>query len=87
MYVRTWGVYNYSTVRAAWDATGKAPIEVKWVDIDKGDPVHPGHRSRIVALEIKANDVSRDDLFAASPPMGAKKMLLSLAMTEGFGYS
>ena len=56
------------------------------MDIDKGDPVHPEHRSRIVAREIKANDVFRDDLFAATPPLEAKKMLLSLAMTEGFGY-
>ena len=29
----------------------------------------------------------RDDLFAATPPLVEKKMLLPLAMTDSFGYS
>ena len=28
----------------------------------------------------------RDDLFAATPPLEALKILLSLAVTEGVGY-
>ena len=28
----------------------------------------------------------RDDLFAATPPLEAKKILMSLAVTEGVGY-
>ena len=29
----------------------KAPIGIRWVDINKGDHVHPEYRSRIVAQE------------------------------------
>ena len=46
--------------------TGKPPIKLRWVDINKGDEGKPNHRSRIVAKEIKTN--SRPDLFAATPP-------------------
>ena len=41
------------------------------------------YRSRLVAQEIKMN--KRDDLSAAIPPLEAKQMSLSLAVTEGIG--
>ena len=65
--------------------TGCKPIGTRWVDINKGDDVDPNYRSRIVAQEF--NDHKRDDIFAATPPMEAIKMLLSLNVTEGIGYS
>ena len=37
-----------------------------------------------MAHEIKVN--KRDNLFAATPPLEVKKMLLPLAVTEGIGY-
>ena len=37
-----------------------------------------------MAKEIKKD--KREDLFAATPPLEALKVLLSLAMTEGIGY-
>ena len=46
--------------------TGKPPIKLRWVDINKGDEGKPNHRSRIVAKEIKTHN--RPDLFAATPP-------------------
>ena len=64
--------------------TGKDPIGARWVDINKGDKVHPELRSRLVAQEIKMN--RREDLFAATPPLEAKKLLFSFAVTEGIGY-
>ena len=64
--------------------TGKRPIRVRWIDCNKGDAVHPNFRSRLVAKEIKKD--SRIDLFAATPPLEAKKILFSLAVTEGYGY-
>ena len=54
------------------------------VDINKGDQDNPEYRSRLVAKEIK-ND-KRQDLFAATPPLEAKKLLMSMAMTEGVGF-
>ena len=46
--------------------------------------MNPDYRSRLVAKEIKKDN--RDDLFAATPPLEALKMLMSMAMTEGVGY-
>lgn len=40
--------------------------------------------SGVVAKEIKTD--KRDDLFAATPPLEAKKLLFSYAVTEGIGY-
>ena len=60
--------------------TGKAPIGCRWIDINKGDDEHPEYRSRLVAKEI--NRSPSDEMFAATPPLEAKKMLFSMAMTE-----
>ena len=68
-----------------WEVTGKAPIKVRWVDVNKGDDDKPNHRSRIVAKEIRTD--SRPDLFAATPPLEAIKILLSAAVTEGLGFT
>jgi len=54
------------------------------VDVSKGDDVNPEYRSRLVAQEIKRD--KREDLFAATPPLEAKNMLMSMAVTEGIGY-
>ena len=67
--------------------TGKKPISTRWVDINKGDEIHPEYRSRLVGRELKFRDPKRDDLFAATPPLEAKNMLLSLAVTENIGYN
>jgi hypothetical protein len=77
-------VYTKVPLTECWEKTGKAPIGVRWVDVNKGDKVHAEYRSRLVAKEIKVN--KRDDLFAATPPLEAQKMLLSWAVTEGVGY-
>ena len=57
---------------------------MRWVDINKGDDEKPEYRSRLVAKEI--NREKREDLFAATPPLEAKKALLSMATTEGIGW-
>ena len=54
------------------------------MDINKGDEDSPEYRSRLVAKEIKRD--RNQDLFAATPPLEAKKILLSMAMTEGIGF-
>ena len=51
---------------------------------NKGDSLNPEYRSRLVAKEIKKD--KREDLFAATPPLEAKKLLFSMALTEGIGY-
>jgi hypothetical protein len=41
-----------------------------------------GVRSRSVARDFKGNDKDRDDLFAATPPLEAKRLLISRAATR-----
>ena len=55
-------VYTKVPVQECYEATGKGPIGTKWVDINKGDTIHPEYRSRLVAKEIKTD--KRLDLFA-----------------------
>ena len=77
-------VYTKVPIEECIQATGNKPIGTRWVDVNKGDSVHQEYRSRLVAQEIKVG--KREDLFAATPPLEAKKMLFSLAVTEVIGY-
>ncbi len=80
---RKHGVYVKVPISQCVNRTGKGPIGVRWVDVNKGDKINPEYRSRLVAKEIKID--KREDLFAATPPLEAKKMLFSHAVTEGIG--
>ncbi len=37
---------------------GRHPISVRWVDVNKGDDLNPKYRSRLVARQLKARDLS-----------------------------
>ena len=65
-YFRRYEVYKKVPTKECWEKTGKAPIGVRWIDINKGDADNPEYRSRLVAKEIKRDQ--REDLFAATPP-------------------
>ena len=82
--IRTHNVYVKVPISECYQNTGKYPIKVKWVDINKGDEINKEYRSRLVAKEIKRD--KRDDLFAATPPLEAQNMLFSAAVTEGVGH-
>ena len=58
-----------------FQATGRAPIKFRWVDINKGDEIHPTYSSRIVAKEIKIDN--RPELFTTTPPLEFIKYLIS----------
>ncbi len=70
------GVYEKVPLEECWRVTGRALARVKWVDACKGDKEKPEHRRRLVAKEIKKG--KREDLFAATPPLEAKKVLFLL---------
>ena len=55
---------------------------VRWVDVWKEAPREV--RCRLVARDFKGGDKDRDDLFAATPPWEAVRMLMSRART-GWG--
>ena len=56
-------------------------IGTEWIDINKGDDSKPDIRSRLVAKDFKADD--RPELFAATPPTEAMRIILSEAATMG----
>ena len=62
--------------------TGRNPISVRWVDVNKGDELEPKYRSRLVARQMKALDKSGTSYFAPAPPLEALRTVLSLAMTR-----
>ena len=72
-YVDEMGVYEYATLDECRQATCKAPIGVRWIDINKGDASKANYRSRLVGKESKV-DV-RPDLFAAAPPTECLRLL------------
>ena len=51
-YVRKWSFYTKVLIKERYDKTGKAPITVRWIDINKGDQTNANYRSRFVAREI-----------------------------------
>ena len=62
---------------------GAKVISVRWTDINNGDIECPNYRSRLVARETKRDN--RPDLFAATPPLEAMKVLLSLLSSSNKG--
>ena len=70
------GVYEKVDLKECWDSTGKAPIAVRWVDINKGDSQKPNYRSRLVAKEF--NTGVCPELYAATPPSECLRLMLSL---------
>ena len=82
-YVRTMRLYDKVPITECRRRTGKDPITVRWIDINKGDENQPNYRSRLVAREI--NTYNRDDLFAATPPLEALKIIFSMTATANKG--
>ena len=66
--------------RRSFEKTGKPPISVRWVDVNKGDEMEPNYRSRLVA-QLKATDFSGKSYFAPAPPLEALRTVISMAMT------
>ena len=82
-YVHKMNLYVKVPKKQCYEKTGKGPITVRWIDINKGDTTTPNYRSRLVAREI--NTYKRDDLFAATPPLEALKMIISMTATANKG--
>ena len=58
-YIKKMKLYNNVPVEECWNKTSKTPIQVRWIDVNKGDSTHPNYRSRLVAKEIKEDGVTR----------------------------
>ena len=82
-YMQARGLWKVVAEEDSWVATGAAPISVKWVDTNKGSLEEPMIRSRLVARDFRSKDRDREDLFAATPPLELKRLLLSKAVEMG----
>lgn len=72
-------VYTKVLREEASKTTGKAPIQVRWVDVNKVTHECPDIRSRLVAKEVRTSVRHDLDMIALTPPIKALKVLLSLA--------
>ena len=75
-YFRSMGVYEKVDIKECFERTGKAPIAVRWVDINKGDSANPDCRSRMVAKEFNTGPCP--ELYAATPPSECLRLMMSL---------
>ena len=73
-------VYTKVPISECVAVTGKQPIGSRWIDINKGDEAVPNYRSRLVAKEIRRGP--NEEMFAATPPLEAKKCLFSMCTTQ-----
>ena len=74
-------VYDVADRAQARAETGRDPISIRWVYVNKGDAEKPDIRARLVAREIRT-EVSDGSMYAATPPLEALKWLLSLASSS-----
>ena len=72
------GVYEYVRREVAIQDTNGKIVGVRWVDVQKGPIV----RSRLVAQEFAGKE-EREDIFAATPPLFATKVVISDAASQG----
>ena len=68
-------MYEKAPISECWNSTGQEPIGTRWVDVNQGDDENPDYRSRLVAQELHTH--KREDLFAATPPLGQEIVAVS----------
>ena len=73
-------VWEKRPIAEARRVSGKPPITVRWVDVNKGDNANPNVRSRLVARQIR--QAGEDAIFAPTPPLEALRSILSIATTD-----
>jgi hypothetical protein len=79
-YFETKKVYVRVPQDEARQVTGKPPITIRWIYVNKGDSQNPEIRARLVARQIR-HGPRDDDLYAANPPLESLRWLFSLAAT------
>ena len=78
-YIRKSNLYTKVPIQECIEKTGNKPIAVKWIDRNKQDAKNPLYRSRLVGKEFNTyNDIT---LYAATPPLEALRLIISLAAT------
>ena len=79
-FMKSIRLYDEVPLSECYEKTGKGPVDTKWVDRNKGTAECPDIRCRLVARDFRPRgDKDRADLFAAMPPLEAKKLLFRMA--------
>ena len=79
-------MFEDSTEEECWNRTGAAPTSTRWVSVQKTlDSGEKIVRSRLVGRDFKDSHGTHEDLFAATPPLEALKLLLRTSMVQGDG--
>ena len=73
-------VWELSDARSVLGDSDSKVIRTRWVIHNKGDAGKPDIRARLVACEV--NTFKSDDFFASTPPLEAKRLLLSQIASE-----
>ena len=68
-------VWKRVPAQDAWKLSGRPPITVRWVDVNKGDDEVPDIRSRLVARQIRG--CNEDPMSAPAPPLEAVRTVFS----------
>jgi hypothetical protein len=80
-FVKNIDLFDVRDVEECVRETGKAPVTTRWVDGMKKADGEEFVRSRWVARDFKVKgERDREDLFAAMPPLEAKKCLFIIAV-------
>ena len=79
-YFESKKVWIKRSVEEARRLTGKPPISVRWVHVNKGDNINPNVRSRLVARQIR--QAGEEAIFAPTPPHEALRSIISFAATD-----
>jgi hypothetical protein len=77
------GIWTFRPIEEYKEKTGKMPVSMRWVDTNEGDQSRIEIRSRMAARDFKGGDKDRDDLFAETPPLEAKRMLMGVEYLWG----
>ena len=72
------GIYEKRDYGECLERTGKNLTTVRWIDTDKGTTGKPNIRCRLVEPDCEDRGSVKDDLFAAMPPLEAKKLIFAM---------
>ena len=78
------GMWERATYEECKLNTGRGPVSTRWADVDKGRSGEHDVRCRLVVQNFKMRGDGREfDVFAAMPPLEAKRLLFRMAVVNG----
>ena len=73
-------VFEYYATNEAIKKSGRRPLRLKWIDVNKGDRKNYNIRSRLVCTEVRPRGV--EAIFAATPPLESLRVIMAILSQE-----